>query len=151
MLIQLLACLQHKEGLELRSKWPFTEWETGPTQKSRENGKENGKWPQAQHGQKMAAEMEKWAQNGILAIFWLFFHFGGHFLAISGLGPFFIFFPIFSGFLCRACFPFCIWPLRLQDLSSNFGGVVSQEIGPKNVYELNESLILSDSQRTPPY
>ena len=43
-----------------------------------------------------------------------FFHFGGHFSAISGLGPFSIFFPIFPGFLRRAAFPFCIWPLRSQ-------------------------------------
>ena len=69
--------------VELRSKWPYTEWETGPTQKSRENGKENGKWPQARNGQKMAAEMEKWPKKGQnpilgpifpfrLAIFWPF-------------------------------------------------------------------------------
>ena len=40
-----------KEGkqnsLKLRLKWPFTEWETGPEQKSRKNGKENEKWPHA--------------------------------------------------------------------------------------------------------
>ena len=91
--------------LLLRSKWPYTEGETGPTQKSRENGKENGKWPQARNGRKMAAKMRKWSPK---------WDFGGHFSAISGLGPFSIFFPIFPGFLRRAGFPFCIWPLRSQ-------------------------------------
>ena len=45
----------------------------GPEQKSRKNGKENGKWPHARNGRKMAAEMEKWTQKWdfglILAIF----------------------------------------------------------------------------------
>ena len=59
--------------IELRLKWPFTEWETGPEQKSRKNGKENGKWPHARNGRKMATKTEKWTQKWdfglILAIF----------------------------------------------------------------------------------
>ena len=43
----------------LRLRWPSTEWETGPAQKSGENGKENGKWPLAWNGRKMATEMGK--------------------------------------------------------------------------------------------
>ena len=92
----------------LRLKWPFTEWETGPEQKSRKNGKENGKWPQARNGRKMAPKMGFWPAFGH------FFHFGGHFSAISGVGPFSIFFPIFPGFLLWARFPFCRWPLQSQ-------------------------------------
>ena len=56
-----------KKRLTLRLKWPFTEWETGPEQESWKNGKENGKWPQARNGRKMAIKMGKWTQNGILA------------------------------------------------------------------------------------
>ena len=100
--------------LSLRLKWPFTEWETGPEQKSRKNGKENGKWPHAWNGRKMAAEMEKWPKSAQNPMFGSIFHFGGHFSAISGVGPFSIFFPIFPGFLLRARFPFCKWPLQSQ-------------------------------------
>ena len=45
-----------------------------------------------------------------------FFHFGGHFSAISGRGPFSIFFPIFPGFLRRTGFPFCRWPPHMQHI-----------------------------------
>ena len=103
-------------SVDKSSKWPCTEWEAGPTQKSRENGKENGKWPEARNGRKMAEEMEKCTKKMAKVPFrGPFFHFGGHFLAISGLGPFSIFFPIFPELLCRAGFPFCRWPLRSQD------------------------------------
>ena len=47
-----------------------------------------------------------------------FFYFGGHFSAISGRGPFSIFFPIFPGFLRRTGFPFCRWPPHTQELPS---------------------------------
>ena len=113
-LLAALRCLSAPSGsgVELRLKWPFTEWETGLEQKSRKNGKENGKWFQARNGRKMANEMEKRPKIS----FWgPFFHFGCHFSAISGLGPFSIFFPIFPGFLRRAGFPFCTWPLRSQE------------------------------------
>ena len=63
------------------------------------NGHRNGK-----NGQKMA----KIPFRGP------FFHFGGHFSAISSLGPFSISFPFSFPFLCRAGFPFCIWPLQSQ-------------------------------------
>ena len=75
-------------------------------------GKNVESGPQARNGRKMAVEMENGPRNGILAIFCPFFHFDCNFLPTSGLGPFSFFFPIFPGFLCRAGFPFCIWPLR---------------------------------------
>ena len=45
------------------------------------------------------------------------FHLDCNFSAISGVGPFSIFFPIFPGFLLRASFPFCKWPLQSQTQS----------------------------------
>ena len=67
------------------------------------------KWPRTaaawKNGQKMA-KVSFWPS--------FFFHFGNHFSAISGLGPFSTFFPIFSRFLCRAGFPFCRSPLPSQ-------------------------------------
>ena len=49
-------CTPPYHGPKLRLKWPFTEWETGPEQKSPKNGEENGKWPQARNGQKIASK-----------------------------------------------------------------------------------------------
>ena len=95
--------------LLLQLKWPFTEWETGPEQKSRQNGKENGKWPHAWNGRKMAGQ-----NQAKIPFSRAFFHFDCHFSAISGVGPFAIFFPIFPGFLLWARFPFCKWPLQSQ-------------------------------------
>ena len=101
--------------IELRARWPSTEWETGPAQKSEKNGKENGKtapglkWPK--HGRRNRKNREKMAK---IPFFLYFFHFGGHFSAISGRGPFSIFFPIFFGFLRWTGFPFCRWPPRTQ-------------------------------------
>ena len=65
----------------------------------------------------MAAEMEKWTQNGILAIFSLFFPFRRPFFGHFRPGAIFHFFPIFFGFLRRTGFPFCRWPPRTQRLS----------------------------------
>ena len=81
---------------------------TGPTQKSRENGKktENGLRPEMTEQwppkcKKMATKIPSWGPFR-----WPFF---GPF----GPGAIFHFLP-FSGFLCRAGFPFCIWPRRWQ-------------------------------------
>ena len=89
LFLEILEKSEILEILKLRLKWPLTEWETGPEQKSRKNGKENGKWPPARNGQKMATEMEKWTQKWefglILAIFSILaaifrpFRAGGHF------------------------------------------------------------------------
>ena len=72
-------------ALILRSEWPFTEWETCRTQKTRENGKENGpgpKWPK--NGRRNG---EKNGQNPILGSIFPFRRpFFGHF----GLGAIFI-------------------------------------------------------------
>ena len=78
---------------------------------------EDGKWAQARHGQKWPPKWKNGPQNGDFGLF--IFHFGGHFLAMSGLGPFSIFFPTFPGFLRRAGFPFCKWPLRSHIVNSN--------------------------------
>ena len=86
-----------------------------PGAKIPEIGQENGKWPQARNGQEMAIKMEKWTRKRDFGLILAFFHFGGHFSAISGLGPFSIFFPIFPGFLLWASFPFCKWPLQSQN------------------------------------
>ena len=80
------ARLLNLRWLRLRLKWPFTEWETGPTQKSRENEKENGKWPHARNGRKLALKME----NGPFGQLF------GHFRC--GAGPLSIFFLILAGF-----------------------------------------------------
>ena len=86
-------------ALDLRSEWPFTEWKTCPTQKSRENGKENGKWPQARNCQKMAAKMGKMGQNPIL----------------GSMSPFFTFFALFHIF---QSFSPKTFPLKNKGLSS---------------------------------
>ena len=90
------ACLK---TLTLRLKWPFTEWETGPEQKSRKNGKENGKWPQARNGRKMAIKMEKWTRKWdfglILAIFSIS---AAIFRPFQASGHFPFSFPFFSDF-----------------------------------------------------
>ena len=71
----------------------ITEWEPGREQTSRENGKENGRWPEARNGRKMAAKMENNGQKLAKIPFWgPFCHFDSHFSAISGLGPFSNFF-----------------------------------------------------------
>ena len=90
----------------LRVRWPSTEWETGPAQKS--GGKWESKW-------KMAPGL-KWPKNGHRngkmvpkMGFWPclepFFHFDGHFSAISGRGPFSICFPIFPRIFAPDRFP----------------------------------------------
>ena len=84
-------------------KWPSTEWKAGPTQKARENGKRNGKWPQARNGRKMAFG-KNGPQNGSLAHFLAIFPFRRPFFGHFGLGAIFHFLSIFSGFLCRAGF-----------------------------------------------
>ena len=85
----------------LRLQWPSTEWQTGPAQKSGENGKENG----TEMAEKWPPKWENGPKNGIWAIFLYFFHFGGHFSAISGRGPFSIFFPISPDFFAPDRFP----------------------------------------------
>ena len=66
--------------------------------KIQKNGKKNGKWPPAWNGRKMATEMEKWPQNGILAIFSLFFPFWRPFFGHFSPGAISHFFPFFSDF-----------------------------------------------------
>ena len=105
ILLSLRRLLKIVPGLRVR--WPSTEWETGLTQKSGENGKKNGNGPRPE----MASEMEKWLQK------WDF----GHFFSIFSIsvaifrpcqagGHFPSFFPIFPGFLRQTGFPFCRWP-----------------------------------------
>ena len=71
----------NRSGAKIRKKWE--KMENGPRPEMAE------KWP------------PKW-KNGPKMGFWpfflYFFHFGGHFSAISGRGPFSIFFPFFSDF-----------------------------------------------------
>ena len=57
---------------------------------------ENG--PRPEMAKKWPLKWKNGPQNGILERFWPFFHFGGHFAAISGLGPFSILFPIWPVF-----------------------------------------------------
>ena len=83
---------------KIPEKWE-RKWKMAPGPKWPKNGNQNGK---------MDPKMGFWPDFGH------FFHFGGHFSAISGVGPFSIFFPIFPGFLLRARFPFCEWPLQSQ-------------------------------------
>ena len=66
----------NRPDTKIPRKWE-REWKMAPSPK----------WPR------------KWKngpQNGIWAIFWPFFHFGGHFSVVSGLGPFSIFFLVFA-------------------------------------------------------
>ena len=86
------------DSLRLRLKWPFTEWETGPEQKSRKNWKENGKlaprpkWPKmANRNGKMDPKMGFWPDSMSAAIFRPF-QAWGHF-------PFS--FPFFRNFCSR--------------------------------------------------
>ena len=85
-------------GEKIPEKWE-RKWKMAPRLKWPKNGRRNGKMA------KISPKSHFWVH---------FFHFGGHFSAISGVGPFSIFFPIFPGFLLRARFPFCKWPLQLQ-------------------------------------
>ena len=87
--------------LILRLKWPYTEWETAPTQKSRENGKEN----EARNGQKMAAEIEKWPKNGQYPILGPIFPFRRPFFGHFGLGAILHFLSHFLGILVSGRFP----------------------------------------------
>ena len=97
--MQLCSCTPFFP-LALRSKWPYTEWETGPTQKSRENGKENGNGSGAEMAEKWPPKWKNGPQNGIIghfsisvAIFRPFrpgaiFHFLSHFPGIFASGRF---------------------------------------------------------------
>ena len=79
----------------LRLRWPSTEWETGPGKKGKKM--ENG--PRLEMAEKWSPKWKNGSGSGSLATF---FHFGGHFSAISSGGPFSICFPIFPRFLRRA-------------------------------------------------
>ena len=85
-------------GAKIPEKWEG-KWKMAPRLTWPKNGRRNGK-----NGQNQAK----------IPFLGPFFRFGGHFLAISGGGPFSIFFPIFPGVLLRARFPFCKWPLQSQ-------------------------------------
>ena len=85
-------------GAKIPEKWE-RKWKMAPRLKWPENGRQNGK-----NGENQA----KIPFSGP------FYRFDGLVLAISGLGPFSIFFPIFPGPLLRASFPFCTWPLQSQ-------------------------------------
>ena len=104
--------------LSLRARWPSTEWETGPAPKSAKNGKKMENGPRPEMAEKWPPKRKNGPKKGFWPFFLYFFHFGGHFSAISGRGPFSIFFPIFfpifCGFWCRTGFPFCRWPPRTQ-------------------------------------
>ena len=98
--------------LALRSKWPFTEWETDPTQESQKNGKETGNW---RTGRRLAVEMEKMAQSsqnpflGSIFLFWrpFFCHFRP--------GSIFHFLSYFARILVSGRFPIHLqWPLQSQ-------------------------------------
>ena len=101
----------NRPDAKIPEKWE-RKWKMAPGPKWSKNGRRNGK---------MDPKMG----------FWPFLHFGGHFLALSALEPFSIFFPIFPGFMRRAGFPFCIYntgptktpqpaPLFLVDVSDTF-------------------------------
>ena len=110
------AC--HFFHVDLRLKWPFTEWETGPEQKSRKNGKGNGNGDTSEMAERWPSKWKKWPNQAKIPFSGPFFHFDRHFSAILGLGPFSIFFPIFLGFWLRARFPFCKWPPQSQMLTT---------------------------------
>ena len=59
---------------------------------------------------------EKWTRKWDFGLILAIFPFLRPFAAISGVGPFSIFFPIFPGFWLRAHFPFCERPLQSQFL-----------------------------------
>ena len=79
-------------GAKIPETWE-RKWKMAPRPKWPKNGRRNGK---------MDPKMGFWPDFGD------FFHFGGHLSAISGVGPFSIFFPIFPGFLLRAPFPILV-------------------------------------------
>ena len=67
---------------------------TGPEQKSRKNGKENGRWPRARNGRKMAIKMEKKGQRANIRP------------TIPFSVPFFHLIAIFRPFRARGHLPF---------------------------------------------
>ena len=76
----------NRPGAKIPEKWE-RKWKMAPGPKWPKNGNQNGK---------MHPKMGFWPDFGH------FFHFSGHFSAISGLGPSSIFCPIFPGFLLQA-------------------------------------------------
>ena len=82
----------------MRARWPSTEWETGPAQKSEKNGKKMENGPRPEMAEKWPPKWKNGPKMGFWPSFLYFFHFGGHFSAISGRGPFSILFPFFSDF-----------------------------------------------------
>ena len=82
--------LQNGKPVRRKNPGKMGKWKMAPGLKWPKNGHRNGK---------MATKIEFWP------FFRYFFHFGGHFSAISGRGPFSIFFPIFPGFLRRTGLP----------------------------------------------
>ena len=96
-----LALICGFTALKLRVRPPGIEWKTGRSPKMGKNWPKNRKWPSARNGEKMA---QKWRKNGIWGHFSIFCHFLGHFFPISGRGPLYIFWPIFSHFGFRPVF-----------------------------------------------
>ena len=83
-----------------RISLPYTESGTGLAQKSRENGKEDGKWPQACNDRKMATEMENWETKGQNPILGSMFPFGLPFFGHFRPGAIFHFSYISLWYLC---------------------------------------------------
>ena len=88
---------------------------------------------------------KKWPKNGEKMGFGVIFLFFGHFFAISGQGPFSIFWPILSHFWISACFPFYT---RRPD-SQGLGSWMTSNLRPQDVrFSLRrESLTRSFLQR----
>ena len=135
----------------LRSEWLFYRMENLPDAKI--PGKWERKWPEM--AKKWTPKWENGAQNGSLALF----PFRGPFLAISGLGPFTILFPIFrdlyvgqvfhsvNGHSDRITKPSCSAPdvvLQLPKLGRGhlwhfcFVSVGSHPLLPKKVHSLDK-------------
>ena len=85
---------------------------------------ENG--PRPEMAEKWLPKWENGPTNGIWAFFRHFFHVRSHFSAISGLGPFSIFFPIFPGF-------FALGPRPILQMATS---IAIQEI----MFEIEEVL-----------